>query len=278
MLGVAHVVQRAVERRAQPLVRVDDERVGALDAVPHPAALGQDHRRAGHRRVHVQPGAGAARARRRSAPTGSSAVVVVVPVVATTAHGIVPARASRRPSLRRARRRASRNARRGHEADVVAPETGEQRRLVHRAVGVRGGVDDERAFARACRPPRASAYSTLRSRAQIRATSVLVDAVSWMTPLQASDRPIICRIQSQTTSSSSVSAGLDCHESPSTPSPVLRKSPSTLARAPLRGEIAEERGMLPVREARRTMTRSRSRSTSSNGSGSVGRRRRQRAP
>ena len=61
----------------------------------------------------------------------------------------------------------------------------------------------------------------VRSRAQSSATSVLVDAVSWMTPLHASDRPSIWRIQSVTTSSSSVSAGLDCQASPSTPSPVL---------------------------------------------------------
>ncbi len=46
--------------------------------------------------------------------------------------------------------------------------------------------------------------------------------MSWMTPLQASERPIICRTQSVVTSSISVSAGLDCQERPRTPSPVLR--------------------------------------------------------
>ena len=61
----------------------------------------------------------------------------------------------------------------------------------------------------------------VRSRAQSSATSVLVEAVSWITPLHASDRPTICRIQSVTTSSSSVSAGLDCQDRPSTPRPVL---------------------------------------------------------
>jgi len=54
------------------------------------------------------------------------------------------------------------------------------------------------------------------------ATSVQLEAVSEMTPLHAGDRPTICRIQSVTTSSTSVSAGLDCHERPSTPRPVLR--------------------------------------------------------
>src|SRR5438045_8073339 len=63
-----------------------------------------------------------------------------------------------------------------------------------------------------------------------------------MTPLHASLRPTICRIQSQTTSSSSLSAGLDCQESPRTPSPVLRKSPSTELNAPLDGKYPKKLG------------------------------------
>ncbi len=51
-----------------------------------------------------------------------------------------------------------------------------------------------------------------------------------------SERPVIWRIQSVTTSSTSVSAGLDCQESPSTPRPVLAKSPSTLASSPFEGK------------------------------------------
>jgi hypothetical protein len=50
---------------------------------------------------------------------------------------------------------------------------------------------------------------------------VLVEAVSWITPLHSDDSPIIWRTHPTTTSSSSVSAGLDCHDRPSTPSPVL---------------------------------------------------------
>ena len=57
MLGIAHEINRTVEDRAEPFVRVDDQRVGALDALPHPAALRQDHRRAGHGRIDVQPDA-----------------------------------------------------------------------------------------------------------------------------------------------------------------------------------------------------------------------------
>ena len=73
-----------------------------------------------------------------------------------------------------------------------------------------------------CSPPPARAKPDDRSRAQMSATSVQVEAVSWMTPLQVSERPTIWRTQSVTTSSSSVSAGLLCQESPSTPRPVLR--------------------------------------------------------
>ena len=68
------------------------------------------------------------------------------------------------------------------------------------------------------------------------ATSVLVEAVSWITPLQAEDSPSICRSQSVTTSSTSVTAGLDCHESPITPSPVLTRSPRIPAGSALAGK------------------------------------------
>ena len=60
-----------------------------------------------------------------------------------------------------------------------------------------------------------------RSRAQSSASSVLVEAVSWITPSQAGDSPTIWRSQPVATSSSSVSAGLDCQARPSTPRPVL---------------------------------------------------------
>ena len=68
------------------------------------------------------------------------------------------------------------------------------------------------------------------------ATSVLVEAVSWITPLQAGESPSICRSQSVTTSSISVTAGLDCHESPITPSPVLTRSARMPAGSALAGK------------------------------------------
>ena len=81
-----------------------------------------------------------------------------------------------------------------------------------------------------------------RSRAQTSATSVAVDAVSWMTPRHAGDRPTICRTQSVVTSSSSVSAGADCQVRPSAPRPVLAKSPRTDERLPPVGKKPKKRG------------------------------------
>ena len=52
-----------------------------------------------------------------------------------------------------------------------------------------------------------------------------MEAVSWMQPSQASDRPVSWRIQSQTTSSSSVAAGQLSQDMPSVPRPELAMSP-----------------------------------------------------
>ena len=83
--GTARPEQRAVHRREHPLVGVDDERVGTLDALEGPAQLRAHHRRAGVRGVDVQPRAGCARSARRLPRTGSTEAVEVVPTVATTA-------------------------------------------------------------------------------------------------------------------------------------------------------------------------------------------------
>src|SRR5262249_61971701 len=45
--GVAHEMRRAVELRAEPLVRVQHQAVDTLDALPQRAELRTDHRRAG---------------------------------------------------------------------------------------------------------------------------------------------------------------------------------------------------------------------------------------
>ena len=81
------------------------------------------------------------------------------------------------------------------------------------------------------------------------ATSVLVEAVSWITPLQAGDKPSIRRSQSVTTSSISVTAGLDCHESPITPSPVEDDVGENSCGQGVGGKIAAEPWMLPKRQS-----------------------------
>ena len=78
-----------------------------------------------------------------------------------------------------------------------------------------------------------------------------MDAVSLMTPTHAGERSTILRTQSVTTSSTSLSAGEDCQDRPTVPSPVLTRSPRTPANMRVGGEIAEEAGMLPVRQVRR---------------------------
>ena len=56
-LGAAGPEQRAIHRREQPLVRVDDERVRALDALLRPARLRADPRGSGVGGVDVEPDA-----------------------------------------------------------------------------------------------------------------------------------------------------------------------------------------------------------------------------
>jgi hypothetical protein len=76
----------------------------------------------------------------------------------------------------------------------------------------------------------------VRSRAQRSAVSVDIDAESCTAPVNDSGRPIICRIHSMTTCSSSVAAGEVCQLIPCTPSPAASRSPSTEARLVLDGK------------------------------------------
>ena len=132
VLGIAHVVERAVERRAEPLVRVEDERVRPLDALPHPAALGQDHRasppsprrRAARARVAARP--------RRSPRPGRARSVAVVP------DGRDDGAGQRRPLAR-------------SRGDQLVERVG-----AHRVVGVAGRA---RTFSRP-KPARSAAFST----------------------------------------------------------------------------------------------------------------------
>jgi hypothetical protein len=65
----------------------------------------------------------------------------------------------------------------------------------------------------------------VRSRAQTSAQKVAVEAVSWMTPWNPSGSPINCPSHAIMRCSSSVAAGLVCHNMPLTPSPAESISP-----------------------------------------------------
>ena len=79
-----------VERREQPLVRVDHDRVGLLRRRAGSIRPGHHRGDAGISGVDVQPDV-LARADRGDLSTGSTLVVDVVPTVATTAIGMIPA-------------------------------------------------------------------------------------------------------------------------------------------------------------------------------------------
>ena len=62
-----------------------------------------------------------------------------------------------------------------------------------------------------------------------------MDAVSWMTPFHDPGSPVSSRSHSTTTSSTSVSAGADCHVMPSVPRLEVARSPSAELRVALDG-------------------------------------------
>ena len=177
MLGVANVVQRAVERRSEPLVGVEYDRVGSFHSFPHPPALGQDHRRAGHRGIDVQPKAVPRRdvrdsrlpdrARSRRSCRSSR-----------QRHRVV-CRSRCRPRTSSSRRRAAsrshrRAARRGRSRGRTPPAARPSRLNCDSALRRR----PTSGLASACNPPRASEKFVDRSRAQSRAIRFAVEAVS----------------------------------------------------------------------------------------------------
>ena len=268
--GLAHVIHRAVERRAHPLVRIHDERVRRPRR--RPTSSGTP---AGSSPSRPSPRPRAATARAAAAiaamsAIGSIAVVVVVPVVATIAQGTRPAARSSAIARSSASARMANvsscvdhggrcRARSRRAAPPCRPSCARARTRRRRAAGSRPAGRRRRGCS-----------ALVFSRAHSSAMSVLVDAVSWITPLHASESPSIWRSQSVATSSTSVSAGLDCHARPSTPSPVLDEVAEHARQLAVRREVAEE---LRVRASARdpgTTTRSRSRSTASNDSGSTG--------
>ncbi len=77
-------------------------------------------------------------------------------------------------------------------------------------------------------PAAPDANPVARSRAERSATSVAVDEVSWMTPVNASGSPSMVRSHSITACSSSVAAGDVCQDMHCAPSVAASISASTL--------------------------------------------------
>ena len=249
VLGVAHVVGGEVEAGAHPLVRVEDDGVGALDALPHPAVLGADHRRAGERRVDVQP---QAVARAEGGDAGHRVERRGRGRADRGDHGAGPA-AGRQVLVDRALQQVQpeRVLVVGlDEAQVLGAEAGEERRLGHRAVRLVARVDDERrvlglqAAAVLARSPRCA-----RGRRAAR-MNVEVLAVSSITPVNVSGRPTICAqpLHDDVLDLGRGRAGLPAH--------ALRAEPGRdevgehRREVAVAGEVVQEAGVVPVRDAR----------------------------
>ena len=220
---------------AQPLVRVHDQRVGAFHAIPQDPALGQDHRRARHGRIDVQPqllrardlrdlgdrveGRGRGRAAGRDDRARFAAGCAI-----------------RRDGRRRARRRACRSCRR---RESCAGSRGRSPRAAPPFPPSCGPAPTRRRRAGspgpAARRARRRGWTRARARRPARRTSPSRPCPG-SRPTSARTSPSIWRHQSRHTSSSSVSAGLACQLSPSCPRPVLTRSPSTAAGRPFDGK------------------------------------------
>ena len=159
-------------------MRIDDQRIGVLDAVEQVGETpggSRPSRRRPHRR--------AARRRARSvtsaiAGTGSIDVVEVVPTVATTAIGRMPARDVVVDAARERIRPHPKGGVAGDAHDVLLPDAERDRGLLDVRMRVFGDVDAQRAEDRdrSCRARECSRSSA--SRAAASAVKPAIDAVS----------------------------------------------------------------------------------------------------
>ena len=224
--GCAGVEERAVDRREEPLVRVDDDRVG-LRSTPASAQRfsAQTTAEPGVGRVDMQPGArlGAERCDLGDRVDGGRR-----------------GRPDRRDdggglASRSASASASGRIRNSSSDGHLAQRNAEQpRSLVHGRVRVLGADD--------------GVPSGRRCRAAVSAARVEVDAVSSMCPCRPSGSPRSCRSQSSASSSSSVAAG-DVRQSIAVDvqggGEKLGEDPRL---RPGDGEVGEEARMVPVRD------------------------------
>ena len=244
--ALARPQRRAVHRREEPLVGVDDERVRSLDPGLRPAQLRADPGRARVGGVDVEPHAGLPRRAGRA---------------------LLPGRPRSKKSCRRWRRRPPR--RRGPAlARARRGAGGIRRRLGSSLVSspsIRAAFSTDEC---ACSEQR-TREPPVTCRAAMSAASVEVDAESSMWPCHPPGSPSSWRSQSSVSSSSSVEAG-EVRQMNAT---WLRVAASSSAR--IAGSAAEmakypkKRGLCQLVIAGSRIS-SRSRSTAANGSPSSG--------
>ena len=130
---VAHELDRAVELRAQPFVRIEDDRIRLLDAGPVVPEFRADHRRAGPGGIDMHDRARAAWRPRRQRATSSVPPTLVPPTLAMMPAGSRPAALSRDDRGLECRRvHAAQRARAGQLDQIVLADAGHPDRPVDR--------------------------------------------------------------------------------------------------------------------------------------------------
>lgn len=193
----------AAAARAQPLVRIEHDRIRLLDPRPQRAELGADHRRPGRGGidVHGQP----VRAGHRD--TGADPVEGAGRGAARTedhAHRQEPRRAVR-PDGRIERGRVHRQAvAGGHLDQIVLADARHARGPVH--AGMRLGAGTSRRAGLPASPARFPAQPSARSRIVSTADRVAAVAGSWIVPRKCAGNPSACASRRHITCSISIAA------------------------------------------------------------------------
>ena len=173
-----------------------------------------------------------------------------MPVVATTAHGSLPARDVRRDQLRERVRPHREGVVVRDDAHVLAAEPREQRGLLDRAVALRRDVDRERPrLGLQARRGRARSRWPARGRRAARSGSRSTPCPG-SRPLHASDSPTIWRTQSHDDFFQLGERGAGLPVQPEHAEAGAQQVAEHARRATaFGGEVAEEPRVLPVRQA-----------------------------
>ena len=131
---IANERAAGLERRVEPLVRIDRDRVGAAIAARSAGAPGRSRRERAVRAVDVEPESAASRQTRAISGSGSTAPVLTVPAVPTTRNGRWPAARSSRSCRRSASTSMRCRASDGDPAERAGAEPEEIRRFLNPGV------------------------------------------------------------------------------------------------------------------------------------------------